>query len=238
MWWPAAFRNSLPRWPPSRRRVPRLRLPKPPPTNRPQRLPPPLSRRRRALPPRPRRRPALPPPTPTPTGTASATPTPTGTATTTATADADPDPVGDRDPDPVGDGHPDADGDRHPDAGANPDGNSLRQAISTVIGPAAGGTAVLRARVSLRNGDGGCRQDGHSGAGPAHCGAGPGHRAGRYAEATGGHAVGHDGSDNRTLSDALSDARRLAPAAPQGVVPASCPGGTPIPAAPRCRIME
>ena len=232
MWWPAAFRSSLPRWPPSRRRVPRLRLLKPPPTNRPQRLPPPLSRRPRALPPRPRRRPALPPrrrrrpalpprprrrpalprrprlPRPPRPPSATATPTPSATA------------------------DPDADGDPHPDAGANPDGNSLRQAISTVIGPAAGGTAVLRACAVLRNRDGGCRQDGHPRAGPAHCGAGPGHRAGRYAEATGGHAVGHDGSDNRTLSDALCDARRLAPAAPQGIVPASCPGGTPIPARP------
>ena len=170
--------------------------------------------------------------TPTPTGTASATPTPTGTATTTTPAAPTPTAVGNRDPDPVGNCDPDAVGDRHPDAGANPDGNSLRQAISTVIGPAAGGTAVLRACVGLRNRDGGCRQDGHPGAGPAHCGAGPGHRAGRYAEATGGHAVGHHGSDNKTLSDALCDARRLAPAAPQGIVPASCPGGTPIPARP------
>ena len=217
MWWPAAFRSSLPRWPPSRRRVPRLRLLKPPPTNRPQRLPPPLSRRRPALPPRRRRRrrPALPPRP--------------RRRRRPATADddrhchadhachADPDPVGNCDPDPVGNRHPDADGDRHPDAGANPDGNSLRQAISTVIGPAAGGTAVLRACAVLRNRDGGCRQDGHPRAGPAHCGAGPDHRAGRYAEATGGHAVGHDGSDNRTLSDALSDARRLAPPRPRAL---------------------
>ena len=119
---------------------------------------------------------------PTPTGTASATPTPTGTATPkptpTGTASRDPDadrhchddracrahpdrPSATRDPDPVGNATPTPSATGHPDPGANPDGNSLSQAISTVIGPAAGGTAVLRACVSLRNGDGGCRQDGH-----------------------------------------------------------------------------